>query len=625
VTGMSLFEELKRRNVFKVAFLYVVAAWLTLQVADLLFEALDLPATWLRLVLALLILGFPFALIFSWIFEMTPEGLKREKDVDRTASVTTDTGRKINILIAVLLVLAIAVVAIDRLVPEAPAPEQQVVDETAPEGPRDPSALVAEKFAPAPDRSIAVLPFANMSGDDENEYFADGLSEEILNFLAGVPDLQVTARTSSFQFKGKNMDVREVARTLDVAHVLEGSVRRSGDRARITAQLIRASDGYHLWSETYDRTLENTFEVQTDIAESVTRALGVVMDEARRQKMLNEGVRDVEAFIAFQKGRVKFMEAHSDEVNMTMMAEAGDLFGEAIRREPRFASAYFLRSDLYAHRTTMDGISDTERQTAYAEYMADLAAASEYARSPAEKAVIDVDRALASANWGPLPERISTALAADRCIETVWLEVVPPFGYAEESLSFRTRMIECDPLNFYTYFSAGQSAMWAGRPEQALAWAMQALDFEPEEPFLEAITVASLVVLGRLDEARERAESSDLWNREILLTLVDAASGNAEQAREAAARALAEAGQWSRRYLAVELNAIVGNRQAANQAAAWLDSIPAGQLILAATVMECMCGAPFDLEATPVFAKRLEEAGFPWPPADIMQYPTMRE
>ncbi|MGD8534005.1 MAG: adenylyl cyclase, partial [Gammaproteobacteria bacterium] len=351
---MSLVAELKRRNVFKVAFLYAVAAWLTLQVADLLFEALELPASWLRLVLALLILGFPFAVIFSWVFEMTPEGLKREKDIDRSRSITADTGHKINILIAVLLVLAIASVAIDRLVPERTGPEQPVTEETATDTEADTSVLVAQKFAPAPNRSIAVLPFVNMSGDQENEYFADGLSEEILNFLAGVPDLQVTARTSSFQFKGKNMDVREVAEALNAAHVLEGSVRRSGDRARITAQLIRASDGYHLWSETYDRTLEDTFEVQTDIAESVTRALGVVMDASQRQQMLAAGVRDVEAFIAFQKGRTLFMDAHTNQLDMDMMAEAADWFGEAIRREPGFASAYFLRSDYFAHLTTSE-------------------------------------------------------------------------------------------------------------------------------------------------------------------------------------------------------------------------------------------------------------------------------
>jgi adenylate cyclase len=466
-----------------------------------------------------------------------------------------------------------------------------------------------------------VLPFVNMSGDEENEYCADGLSEEILNFLAGIPDLQVTARTSSFQFKGQNKDVREVGEALNAAHVLEGSVRRSGNRARITAQLIRASDGYHLWSETYDRTLDDVFEVQTDIAESVTRALGVVMDDSQRQKMQDEGVRDVEAFIAFQKGRVKFMDAHTDEVNLDMMAEAGEWFTEAIRREPRFASAYFLRSDLYAHRTTTDDISDEDRQASYQSYLADLAAASEYARSPAERAMIDVDRTLASSNWAPLPERINIALSAENCVEPVWIEVVTAFGYADKSLDFRMHEIECDPLNFYPYFSAAQSAMWAGQPELALQLTMRGMERDPEQPFLQGMAVSSLLALGRIDEARERAESYDGWTRDALLNLVAATSGDIAGAKEAAARMLGNAKGWTRRFLAIEINAIAGNRQAANEAAAWFDAIPAGQLMLAGAVMECMCGAPFDLEATPVFAKRLEEAGFPWPPAKIIGNP----
>jgi len=621
---MSLFEELKRRNVFKVAFLYVVAAWLTLQVADLLFEALELPASWLRLVLALLILGFPFALIFSWVFEMTPEGLKREKDVDRATSVTAHTGKKINLLIAVLLVIAIGVVVIDRLIPEAPAPEETVAEEPAATAPADPSALVAEKFAPAPNRSIAVLPFANMSGDEENEYFADGLSEEILNFLAGVPDLQVTARTSSFQFKGKNMDVREVAEALNAARILEGSVRRSGDRARITAQLIRASDGYHLWSETYDRTLNDTFEVQTDIAESVTRALGVVMDERQRQEMLDQGVRDVEAFIAFQKGREKYLEAHSDEVNMEIMGEAGEWFTRALRLEPRFSKAYFLRSDMFAHRTTMDGTSPAEREAAYSDYLSDLASASEYARSPAARAVIDVDRTLASTNWAALPDRIEAGLEADRCIEAVWMEVAPPFGYAAASLSYRRRMLECDPLNFYNYVAAAESALWAGQAEEALRLTDRGLEITPQEPFLLGWKVASLVTMGRLEEARQIAESSDTWNRSTMLAVIAAASGDLDQARVLVKDTLATAGPWRKRYQTISLNAITGDRQAANEAAAWLDAIPAGQLMLAALTMECLCGAPFDLEATPVFAKRLQEAGFAWPPKTIIDFPAMQ-
>jgi TolB-like protein len=623
---MSFFEELRRRNVARIAVLYVVASWLILQVADVLFDALELPSSWTRLVLALLILGFPLALIFSWIFELTPEGLKRERDIDRSQSVTPQTGRKINLLIIVLLALAIGVVALDRLIPETgPEAEPQAVEAPAPPAaiPSDhASTAAAARFAPAPDRSIAVLPFVNMSGDKENEYFADGISEEILNFLAGVPDLQVTARTSSFQFKNKTADLREVGAALNVAHILEGSVRRSGDRARITAQLIRTADGYHLWSESYDRTLEDTFQVQTDIAESVTRALGVVMDESQRQLMFDAGIRDVEAFIAFQKGRRKYWDAHTQGgVDMDMLAESADWFSEAVRREPRFASAYFLRSDFHAHSATMDGIEYADRQAAYEQYTADLESASEYTQSADEKALIEADRVLASTDWSALPERFESALAARGCAEAVWLEVAPPFGYAEQSLAYRRGMIECDPLNAYNYVSAAYASLWAGRPDEALAFVERGQEVVGDDPFLDGLEVTSLLAAGRMDEARDRADHLTHWNRDFYRVVTAAAMGDVEQARRQVARVLDEAGPWLFRYWAIQLHAATGNREAANEAAAWFDAIPLGPLMLAAATIECLCGAPFDLEATPVFRQRLEEAGFDWPPPTVIAGP----
>ncbi len=620
---MRLFEELKRRNVFKVALLYLVAAWLILQVADVLFDALELPASWLRLVLALLVLGFPLAVIFSWVFEMTPEGLKRERDLDRTAGVATKTTR-INILIAVLLVLAIATVAVDRMLPEQPEVADVTADAPQSTSVTDPAALAAAKFAPPPDRSIAVLPFVNMSGDPENEYFADGLSEEILNFLAGVPGLQVTARTSSFQFKGKNADVREVGETLNAAHVLEGSVRRAGNQARITAQLIRAADGYHLWSETYDRTMEDTFEVQTDIAESVSRALGVVLDDQHRKRMQTAGVRDVEAFIAFQKGQAKFWQAHSHEIDMPTMAEAADWFTEALRLEPRFASAYFMRSDYHAHRTTLYGVEDAERKLAYAAYMSDLEAAIANVSSADERALIEVDRTMASDNWRALPERFDAALASRSCAEGVWIELAPPLGFADKSLAHTKAMIECDPLNFYYHYSASISALWDGRQDEAVEHSLRGLDIAPDDAFLEAGLVLALLAQQRFDEARERAASRDLWNRELKLALVDAASGDLERARTRAAEVIAASGPWLKMFHTLQLSAVTGQREAANEAAAWFDRLPMGPMMLLGVVNECMCGAPFDLEATPLFKQRFEEAGAEWPPKKIIDYPAMR-
>ena len=273
---MSFVAELKRRNVVRAGLLYVVAAWLILQIADVLFAALELPPWSVRLVLGLLILGFPLTLIFSWVYELTPEGLKREHEVDRNESITRETARKLNVLIVVLLVAATGLLIANRLMPTRSSPAvaasaSQATTTAAPakETPAAPAAPAANANEP----SIAVLPFVNMSGDADNEYFSDGLSEELLNVLAKIPGLRVIARTSSFAFKGEKTDIATVAAKLAVAHVLEGSVRKAGGRVRITAQLIRAADSSHLWSDTYDRGLEDVFAVQDEIAKEVADEL----------------------------------------------------------------------------------------------------------------------------------------------------------------------------------------------------------------------------------------------------------------------------------------------------------------------------------------------------------------
>jgi TolB-like protein/Tfp pilus assembly protein PilF len=257
---MSFYEELKRRSVAKVAVLYIIAAWLLLQVTDVLSSLLPVPEWAGSLVVMLLLLGFFPVMIFSWVYELTPEGLKREKDIDRSQSISPETGRKINVLIIIMLALAIVLLIADRLIPET----TQVAQTPA-----------IEVTKAIPDHSIAVLPFVNMSNDPDQEYFSDGISEELLNVLAQYPDLRVAARTSSFQFKGKSPDIEDVAEKLHVNHVLEGSVRKSGNTLRITAQLIEADTGYHLWSETYDRELIDVFAIQDEISAAIGNALKI--------------------------------------------------------------------------------------------------------------------------------------------------------------------------------------------------------------------------------------------------------------------------------------------------------------------------------------------------------------
>jgi len=268
---MSFVEELKRRNVFRVAIAYVIFAWLILQVGDTLGPALYLPQSINTALAFFLILGFPLAIFLTWAYELTPEGLKKEKDVDRTKSIAHVTGRKLDYVIIAVLILALGYFAFDKFMLD-PSRNAELVQATT----RAVTEAAAESDKEeAVIKSIAVLPFINMSDDAANEYFSDGISEELLNLLAQIPELRVIARTSSFAYKGRDVKITDIARELNVDHVLEGSVRKSGKQVRITAQLIHAADSSHLWSGSYDRTLDNIFTIQDEIAVAVVEQLKV--------------------------------------------------------------------------------------------------------------------------------------------------------------------------------------------------------------------------------------------------------------------------------------------------------------------------------------------------------------
>ena len=260
----SVWGELKRRNVVRVAVAYAIVSWLILQLTDVLIPLLDLPEWVGRLVFLLVVIGFLLALILSWAYELTPQGVKLEKNVDRSESISHITGRKIDFVIIGVLVVAVGFLLADKLIlGEGDAALDEVI--------------ATER------KSIAVLPFINMSSDPEQEYFSDGLAEELLNLLARIPELRVTSRSSAFSYKGKDFKIADVGRELNVGHVLEGSVRRSGDRIRITAQLIDVAEDAHIWSETWERTLDDVFVVQDEIAQAVIAELKLrLLDEAPR-------------------------------------------------------------------------------------------------------------------------------------------------------------------------------------------------------------------------------------------------------------------------------------------------------------------------------------------------------
>jgi len=319
---MSFINELKRRNVFRVGVAYAIVAWLLLQVADVVLNNIEAPDWVFQAVLLLVAFGFPFALIFAWAFELTPQGLKKEKDIVPSDSVAHVTGRKLDFAIIGLLAIAVVFLVVDNYV---------LRDQPAP--------AVSEQIEPAirpEEKSIAVLPFVNMSDDPGNEYFADGLSEEILNLLAKIPALKVIGRTSSFAFKGKNEDLRMIGKALGVTTVLEGSVRKSGDRVRVTAQLINVSDGSHIWSETYDRTLDDIFAIQDDVAAAIINALQIHVGTNPTRGRPTD---NTEAYALFFQARVL--------INAKDPAGAEEILLKAVELDPNFAEAYELLAFSY--------------------------------------------------------------------------------------------------------------------------------------------------------------------------------------------------------------------------------------------------------------------------------------
>ena len=335
---MSLFSELQRRNVFRVTIAYVVSSWLLAQVADLVLENIGAPDWVMQTILLVLVLGLAPVVFFSWAYEVTPEGIKREAEVDRSQSITHVTGRKLDRTITFVLLLAVAYFAVDKFVlspaqPVAtPAESGEEITETAAAG-----------------NTIAVLPFVNMSGDEENEYFSDGLSEELLNVLAKNPALQVAARTSSFSLKGEKLEIGEIGRRLNVDHVLEGSVRKSGDQVRITAQLIRVDNGFHLWSDTYDRNLDDIFAVQDEIAAKITAALlpqlvGETPVDAREAVSSAYDV-PAEAYQGYLLARDQF-----NRLTQSTIGAAYEQLKQLVREYPDYAEAQAL----YAHVTLMN-------------------------------------------------------------------------------------------------------------------------------------------------------------------------------------------------------------------------------------------------------------------------------
>jgi TolB-like protein len=358
-------EELSHRNVIRVGVAYVIAGWVIAQIADLAADAFNAPDWFMQMLIILLLLGLPVALFLAWAYELTPDGMKKAHEVPADAPKDPRAGRVLNRMIMATLIIAVAGLTWERFSPH---------DSSAPEF--------------VTDKSIAVLPFDDFSPGGDHAWFADGLTEEILNSLARTPDLQVASRTSSFAYRGAAKDIPAIARALNVAHVLEGSVRRAGNRLRVTAQLIHAADDKHLWSETFDGSIEDSIAIQEKMAFAIAAALQTAMNPEELARMVAAGTRSVAAWETYLRGMALDHEV-SSQMDATKVFDVIALFDRAVELDPAFADAHLMLADMWETQiqptSTLYVPSDLPLAERRARFDDAIRAAIKYARSEATR------------------------------------------------------------------------------------------------------------------------------------------------------------------------------------------------------------------------------------------------
>jgi len=483
---LSFFGELKRRNVFRVAAAYLTLGWIVTEVTSTVAPMLHLPEWVGPVVLWIGVIGFPFVLLFSWIYELTPEGLKKETEVDRTQSVTHHTARKLDYVIIVLLIVAIGFAAFHEFRPGAR--RVTVVASAQPDAAPEPKI----------DRSVAVLPFVDMSAARDQEYFADGISEEVLNLLAKVPQLRVIARTSSFSFKGREADIAEIAHKLNVANVLEGSVRTSGDKVRITAQLIRASDSSHMWSETYDRQLTDVFAVQDEIAAAVVEQLKVTLLDAP----LKTRKTDPKAYALYLQGREL-----EYQYSPQSLERAIALYRQALAIDPSYAPAWDRLVVAYFGQVDL-GVLTPERGV---ELMRDasskaLEADPDYAPAYGHAAMPE---AFIERKYEAAARHVEQGLALDPTnldIISVASSVARRLGRLELAIALGEYVASRDPVNTDAYDNLGLAYRYNGELDKSIAAYRTLLSLAPEAGWQHTALGYVLLEKGDVDAALEEFE-----------------------------------------------------------------------------------------------------------------------
>jgi len=549
---MSFFEELKRRNVFRVGIAYALMGWVLLQGADFALDLIGSPDWVIRVFALAVIVGLPIALIFAWAFEMTPEGIRLEKDVDRSESITPKTGRKLNSIIIGILAVIIVLMAVERL--------YYAGDNT-----RQPPQATSAETGPA--KSIAVLPFADLSQAQDQGWFADGLAEEILNALVKVPDLQVASRTSAFQFKGSKQSIGEIAAELGVAHVLEGSVRSGGNRIRVTAQLIRASDGFHLWSENYDRDFSDMIGIQEDLARNIATALETSMDPGALAEMARAGTDSIEAYQEYLRGLQLQAEAASTMEGAEVFRQAYEHFERARAIDPGFAEAQVQAADYWKVELTPTrtdtGTSGLQPLQMLREYNERIGLAIQNAKSEGDRLRSLADRAM-----------VDLRLNEARRLFEQYLEIRPNDEGSRFALSTVVSMLSeheadrdilahwkvkgaTDQTSAFNFINQAYRSLDAS---QAADFGLKALQRWPNSTHLVYQTHRTLMWAGRFSEASELAAryESLVPGGSPLVRAREACGAGDREAAEKIITGLGESGELDVSYQWL-LNNLLGN------------------------------------------------------------------
>ena len=455
----NFFAELKRRNVYKAAIAYAVVAWLLLQAASILFPTFEAPPWVMKVFVAVIALGFLVALVFAWAFEFTPEGLKRTEDVDLSKSITRTTGRKLDFLIIGVLLLVIAVLIFQRLHPH-----------------------VSATASAASEKSLAVLPFENLSRDPENEFFTNGVQDEILSHLSKVADLRVISRTSVMQYKaGAQRNLREIAQQLGVAHVVEGSVQRAANKVRVIAQLIDARNDVHQWAQTYDRDLADVFAIQSEIAKSIAEQFQAKLSPAEKSAIEQRPTTDVAAFELYSRAKDLILNTGFSALAAQNLRSGIDLLNQALARDPSFFAAQCQLA--FAH-DSLYGLRDhTPEQRALAEAAVDAAFRL---RPDAGEAHLARAQHLYSAyrDYGGALAELEIArrtLPNDPRIFQLTANIMRRQGKHDEGLRNYQRAVEVDPRNFYTLQQFALSYTVLRRYAEEASTLDRALSIKPDD------------------------------------------------------------------------------------------------------------------------------------------------